>query len=127
MQIYTIAICCIKFTLIFQLIEPSKPEELTVTEDGVSETKVTLSWKPPIPPDSSIIEYKIQYGKPGEDLKEKTSSTCEYEVTGLNATTRYQFRVAASNSAGCGPFTDFVTHTTRRKFSADYFINTLNR
>ena len=105
-------------------IEPSKPEDLTVRQDGATETKVTLTWKPPIPPDSSIIKYKVQYGKPGEDLKEKTSSTCQCEVTGLTATTKYQFRVAAINSAGCGPFTDFVTQPTRRKFK---FIKPFNR
>ena len=104
--------------LSYWLLEPSKPEELHITKDGATETKVTLSWKPPIPPDSSIIEYKIQYGKSGgEDLKEKASSTCQCQVTGLTATTSYQFRVAAINSVGCGPFTDFVTQSTRRKFS----------
>ena len=67
---------------------------------------------------STRFFYNIQYGKSGdEDLKEKTSSTCQCQVTGLTATTVYQFRVAAINSAGCGPFTDFVTQSTRRKFS----------
>ena len=98
------------------LIEPSKPEELTVTKDGDIKTKVTLSWKAPNPPDPSITEYKVQYGKSGEDLKEKNSSACQCEVTGLTAATRYQFRVAAINSAGYGPFTDFATHITRSKF-----------
>lgn len=105
------------------LIEPSKPEELTVTRDGATETKVTLSWKPPVPPDTSIVKYKIQYGKcGGEDLKEKTSSTCECEITGLNANTRHKFRVAAINSVGCGPFTDYVAQPTRRKFNM-YFVH----
>ena len=101
--------------MVYLYTEPSKPEELAVTKDEVTETKVPLSWKPPIPPDSSIIKYKIEYGKPGEDMKEKTSSTCQYEVTGLTAATKYQFRVAAINSVGCGPFTDFVTISTRGK------------
>ena len=108
--------------MVYLYIEPSKPKELAVTKDGVTETKVTLSWKPPIPPDPSIIEYKVQYSKSGEDMKEKNSSTCQCEVTELTTATEYQFSVAAINSAGCGPFTDFITISTRRKLLWIMFI-----
>ena len=102
--------------IVYLYVEPSKPKELTITKDGVTETKVTLSWKGPIPPDPSVLEYEVQYRKRGEDLKKMSSLTCQYEVTGLTASTTYEFRVAAINSVGCGPFTDFVTQSTRRKF-----------
>ena len=96
------------------------PEELTVAGDGVTETKVPLSWKGPTPPDSSILEYEVQYRKPGEDLKKMKSSTCQCEVIGLAPATNYQFRVAAINSVGCGAFTDFVTQSTRCKFRINF-------
>ena len=104
-------------------IEPSKPKELIVTK--VTESEVTLSWKGPIPPDSSISEYEVQYRKSGEDhSKTRHSSTCQCEVTGLIPATRYEFRVAPINSAGCGPFTEFVSQSTKRKFSINFiFIN----
>ena len=102
-------------------IEPSKPKELIVTK--VTESEVTLSWKGPIPPDSSISEYEVQYRKSGEDhSKTRHSSTCQCEVTGLTPATRYEFRVAPINSAGCGLFTEFVSQSTKRKFSINFIL-----
>ena len=97
------------------LIEPSKPLELTVERDTVTKTEVTLSWKRPNPPDPSIIKYEVHYRKSGEDvLMKKESSTCDCKVTGLTAATKYEFRVAAINLVGCGPFTDFITYSTSK-------------
>ena len=100
------------------LIAPSTPEQLIVERKGVTETEVTLSWKEPKPLDSSIVEYEIQYRKSGKDLfmKKENISNCQCEVTGLTAYTKYEFKVAAINSAGCGPFTDPVFQFTS-KFS----------
>ena len=113
--------------MVFLLIDPSMPEELTVAGDGVTETKVPLSWKGPTPPDSSILEYEVQYRKPGEDLKKMKSSTCQCEVIGLAAATNYQFRVAAINSVGCGAFTDFVTQSTRCKLHINFIYKLFDR
>ena len=115
-----------KFTLIIYVIpiEPSKPKELIVTKDGVTETEVTLQWNEPIPQDTSISGYEVQYKKSGEDVyKTKRSPICKCEVPGLTANTKYEFRVAAINSAGCGYFTDTVFQSTRRKFSKISLIN----
>ena len=103
-------------------VEPSQPEHLTVCKDKVTDTTITLSWKEPKPsdvPDPSdvpITDYEVQYRKSGEEFEKVEKSlthedlTCE--VTGLVAHTEYQFRVAAVNEAGCGPFTDVVTQST---------------
>lgn len=98
------------------LTEPSNPEELTVEIGKVTETAVTLSWKEPNPPDPSILKYEIQYRKYGEDsfTKKEYSLTCHCAVNGLTAYTKYEFRVAAINSAGCGTFTDVVAQFTSK-------------
>ena len=64
----------------------------------------------------SIAGYEVEYRKSGEDFKKMEKSltnedlTCE--VTGQAAHTEYEFRVAAINAAGCGPFTDVVSQFT---------------
>ena len=99
-------------------IEPSKPEHLTVHKDMITETTITLSWKEPNPSDVPITGYEVEYRKRGEEFKKVEKSlthedlTCE--VTGLVANTEYQFRVAAINAAGRGPFTDVVTQLTSK-------------
>ena len=102
-------------------IDPLQPEDLTVL-DGITETTITLSWKKPKPSnvpnpsDVPITGYEVQYRKSNEEFKKFEKSlthedlTCE--VTGLVAHTEYQFRVAAINAAGHGPFTDVVTQFT---------------
>ena len=100
-------------------IEPSKPEHLTVHKDMITETTITLSWKEPNlldVPDPlyvPITGYEVQYGKGDKEFKKvEKSEDLTYKVTGLVAHTEYQFRVAAINAAGHGPFTDVVTQFT---------------
>ena len=96
-----------------ELVEPPKPEKLTAHEEMVTETSITLSWRGS---DPTILEYEVEYGKPGEDedsQKVKTNSN-RYTVTELKPYTEYKFRVAARNSAGLGPFTDVVTQFTSK-------------
>ena len=99
-------------------IEPSKPEELTVHKDRITESTITLSWKGPSPLDSSIFRYEVEYRKFGEDswklknIPMEQNLTCG--VTELIPYTKYEFRVAAINSAGRGPFTEAVTEFTSK-------------
>ena len=99
-----------------------EPSNLTVERDSITKAAVTLSWKGPNLPDTSIIGYEVQYRKSGEALfiKKECSLTCRCEVTGLTAYTKYEFKVAAICSTGCGPFTDVVTQFTS-KFSMEMF------
>ena len=104
-------------------IEPSKPNELTITEDKVTETAVTLSWKQPGSPHSPFLTYVVQFRKFGEDhIDTRNTSTCQCKITGLTPATEYEFRVAATNSAGRGRFTDFVTQRTKRKFIIEFVL-----
>ena len=45
-------------------------------------------------------------------------------MTGLNAYTRYGFRVAAFNSAGTGPYTDIVTQFTSKCYENIFTVAT---
>ena len=109
-------------TYVCMYLDPLQPEDLNVHKDRITETTITLSWEEPNPsnvPDPSdvpITGYEVQYAKSGEEFKkfEKslTHEDLSCEVTGLVANTEYQFRVAAINAAGCGPFTDVVTQFT---------------
>ena len=110
------------------LVEPCKPEKLTAHKDMVTETTIRLSWKGS---DPSIIDFEIEYRKCGEKFKkaennisnlkdtvtelfEKVENIRYATVTGLNPYTKYEFKVAAINSAGLGPFTDIVTQFTSK-------------
>ena len=102
-------------------IEPSKPEHLTVHKDRITETTIIVSWKESNLSDVPITGYEVQYRKSGEEFKKVEKSlthedlTCE--ITGLVAHTEYQFKVAAVNEAGHGPFTDVVTQLTSESCS----------
>ena len=99
-------------------VEPSQPKELSALK--ITETTITLSWEEPSPSDVPIVSYEVQYRKGGEEFKKVEKSlthedlTCE--VTGLVANTEYQFRVAAINTAGRGPFTYGFTQLTSESF-----------
>ena len=103
---------------VYIYVEPSQLKGLIVLKDKITDTTITLSWKEPNPSDVPITEYEVQYTKSGEEFKKVEKNlthedlTCE--VTGLVANTEYQFRVAAINIAGCGPFTDVITQFTSK-------------
>ena len=91
---------------------------MTVHKDRITETTITISWKEPSPSDVSILRYEVEYKRSGEDSAKVKSVpidqilTCK--VTELIPYTEYEFRVAANNSAGRGPFTDIVTQFTSK-------------
>ena len=114
-----ICLCVIMYVFYFVFTEPSKPKKLIVHENEITKTTINLSWEEPIPLDVSILGYELQYQKYDKDFKKVTEESLSpedlsYEVTGLNAYTRYGFRVAAVNSAGAGPFTDVVIQFTSK-------------
>ena len=111
-----VCLCIIMYVFYFVFTEPSKPKNLSVHENEITTTTIKLSWEEP---DVSIVGYKLEYGKYDKGFKKVTEESLSpedlsYEVTGLNAYTRYGFRVAAINSAGAGPFTDVVTQFTSK-------------
>ena len=97
-------------------IAPLEPKSLTVDRQSVTHNSITLSWEAP---GRSVDKYKVEYKKADEEFHEfkelPSSGSClTCKVTGLTSNTKYQFRVAAVNSVGCGPYTDTVTHYTSK-------------
>ena len=92
-------------------IEPSEPEELIIESESVTHNSLILSWKPPNPSHGFITQYRVEYKATGEDYQKLVTlpgKILAYEVTGLTANTEYHFRIAAVNSAGCGPFKNAI-------------------
>ena len=90
-------------------IAPCEPEELTIQSQSATHNSLTLSWKPPKPSVGSSFQYRVEYRKINEEfqkLVELPDNFLTYKVTELSADTEYYFRVAAMNSAGCGPYKD---------------------
>ena len=96
-------------------VEPSQPKQLAIDKNKITETSITLSWKEPDSSDGPI-GYEVEYRKGSENFEKVQESLTHgdlmCEVTGLAAHTEYEFRVAAINTAGCGPFTDVVAQFT---------------
>ena len=97
---------------------PSPPEELVIHKDKITESTITLSWKEPNPSDVPVVGYEVEYRKSGEEFKivEKslTHENLTCVVTGLAGHTEYEFRVAAIDSTGHGPFSDVVAQFTSK-------------
>ena len=82
------------------------PLQLSVREAS-SDEAVTLEWQPPLEGATDIRQYIVERRKAGKRAWQRVvndiSGTC-CTVTGLAGGGEYQFRVAAVNDAGVGPF-----------------------
>ncbi|MDR1266334.1 MAG: fibronectin type III domain-containing protein [Propionibacteriaceae bacterium] len=96
------------------------------------DTAVSLTWTKPADGGAVITAYEIEYRELGaldwvpvesddgddegeededcedEDCDVEIEAPAEYTVTGLDNDTRYEFRVAAVNHVGMGPWSDIV-------------------
>lgn len=87
---------------------PGKPDVPNVT--GVDRTHVALSWSPPesdggSPITGYLIEKKDVSSTRWMKIKE-TIVDAEFTVRDLSEGQTYEFRVAAINKAGAGPFSE---------------------
>ncbi|MCY4398542.1 MAG: fibronectin type III domain-containing protein [Gemmatimonadetes bacterium] len=96
---------------------PSKPRNLRATADG--RTRIDLDWDAPSDDGGfDIIGYRIESSRTGssgswDDLVDDTESTrTTYTDTGLDAGTRWFYRVSAINREGEGPPSDIADATT---------------
>ncbi|OCT82634.1 hypothetical protein XELAEV_18025162mg [Xenopus laevis] len=93
---------------------PSRPKDLRA--EAFSRDSIKLSWLPPDDPNGGIIKYTVEshpVGIPGEPQWADTESQNQtwHIISGLNASTFYQFRVRA-NSRVPGDWSHSVQTTT---------------
>ena len=96
---------------------PSAPGGLAVTASNSS--SVTLGWN--APPGDAAVTYAVQYQKPNASAWTTFASginATSAKVTGLEARTGYDFRVAASTASGTGAHSGTVSGGTYTKPSA---------
>jgi alpha-tubulin suppressor-like RCC1 family protein len=92
---------------------PSAPVHVMVSNATL--TTLEVSWTEPVPNGGAAIsDYTIEYRKVGElswtTVTHTASAATSITVTGLDSDSVYQFRVAAVNSVGTGPWS--VQETT---------------
>ena len=93
--------------LLLQTDVPGAPEKPEVT--GVDRTQITISWSPPesdggSPVTGYIIEKKETSSKRWTKAVKDSVSETTLTVKDLIEGKEYEFRVAAVNKAGQGPF-----------------------
>ena len=95
-------------------VVPSKVVGLTHTSE--TSDSVSLSWDAPMYNIDAITDYVIEYTVHGENswstFLHDTSTSTTAMVTGLSASTDYDFRVSAVNSIGTGLASDTTEDTT---------------
>ncbi|CAM9781164.1 unnamed protein product [Lampetra fluviatilis] len=99
-------------------VPSGSPQELIL--EVVNSQSVLVRWKPPSleTHNGDITGYKIHYRKAGRRAEAEIEETAHlsYLAVGLDQGSEYSFRVAAVNSNGTGPFSDWLSSET---FQAD--------
>ncbi|XP_078800475.1 protein sidekick-1 isoform X2 [Oryzias latipes] len=92
---------------------PGPVHQLTFTE--ILDTTVRVSWAEPKEKNGIITGYTLWWEVPGVEssLVERSlpNSTLQYQLTGLNSTTKYTIQVAALTAAGQGVVTSSTIST----------------
>ena len=99
-------------TTLAENVLPGAPTSVIISD--ISTNGVTCSWTPPAVGGTQLV-YAVQYSLSGQNnwaSAATTLSTTTYNVTGLSASTSYDFQITASNAAGSGPASVLVTAQT---------------
>ena len=100
--------------MFFHLDKPGKPGVPDIK--STAKDSASLSWTPPKSDGGSeIFNYVIEYRAEGafqwvRSNKDNVPDT-SYTVKGLKEDVVYQFRIAAENKAGVGPYSDNTAPT----------------
>lgn len=93
----------------------SPPSQVTGLSATSGDTQVGLTWTAPAANGATITDYVVQYKASSSGtwltFADGTSATTSATVTGLTNGTAYDFRVAATNSAGTGSYSSTVSST----------------
>ena len=85
----------------------------------VDETSLTASWEPPLPDERNgvISSYTLNCTGGSEILELRLNPISTITLYDLRPNTQYMCEVAASTSAGIGPFTNQISITTEGIYS----------
>ncbi len=94
-------------------VKPDAPTGLTAT---AGDTEVSLDWNAPENNGGAaitdyIVQYKLTSNNAWTDLSGADSTATSATISNLTNGSEYQFRVAAKNSAGTGPWSTIITST----------------
>lgn len=93
----------------------SAPAQVTGLTGTAASTSVALTWTAPADGGSAITDYIVEF-RTGTAafavFADGTSTTTSATVTGLTASTTYDFRVSAVNAVGTGPASAIYTVAT---------------
>ena len=89
--------------------KPGKPQNLEMIT--ATDSSITLAWQPPASDGGSeIFNYVIEYRAEGEfkwkQANHEHVAQTSYVIKRLKEGAMYEFRVAAENKAGVGPYSD---------------------
>ena len=94
-------------------VPPAAPDDLMASSITMS-ASITVTWEP-VPcmyRNGVITGYVIELNNDSISVETITrDKTSVFEITGLKPSTQYEIEVAAINSVGTGPFTNFNTTT----------------
>lgn len=101
--------------MIFFFSGPSSPRNVQALPLSIS--AIQVRWQPPDDPNGGIIKYIIEYqtvgqGNPHPWVDTDDGVKTSKDVTALNSSTLYQFRVRASSKVP-GEWSDFVQAMTQ--------------
>lgn len=90
---------------------PAPPQVASATP-----TSLTIGWEEPRNTGPRIDDYDVEYRAPGDDFEDAghDGRARTARLTGLEAQTRYEFRVRATNAEGTGPWSGLGAGTTTR-------------
>jgi len=94
---------------------PTQPTSLAAGTPTA--TTMPLTWSAPVDNGGEtvtdyVVQYKLSTASTWTTFSDAVSPTAGATVTGLTASTSYDFRVAAVNGVGQGAYTDAVTEST---------------
>jgi len=77
----------------------------------VKDSSIEVTWTPPdndggAPITSYVLEYRSEGSVAWKKASDKALMELKFTATGLNDKELYEFRVAAVNKAGTGPYSD---------------------
>lgn len=103
---------------------PSSPQNIQVM--SLSTSAIQVSWQPPKDPNGGIIKYTIEYqpvvqGTPHHWVDINDWNITTKDITALNSSTLYKFRVRACSKVP-GEWSTFVQAMTQGDGKQEYII-----